>query len=331
MTKHVCVFSIVFLVLVGAGCEESFSPKAEFREQYVLQCFVKGDDHGEMTSVTAVLARTYDVDGFDPSVNTDDPAIAGAEVVLSIDQRDYPLKGTKRASRDTARYRLSQWVYTGSVPAPRPEMVVKVTATLPNGKTVTGQSAAPRARVMASNYDFGSGLTAHFSRQPEKPNWVLSWENYDDPDVHLFVPRLTIPYVILAGEVEQYGSVAVPLKYVSSQGGWIPVYPSMTTEPTCTFEFPALDSAMAQISAGAPQKGVFGTHYAVLEIIEYDAALTKYFSSINGSLDQYSIRTDESVYSNVGGGIGIVGTYVVHRVTLFFEERYVASFGYRYR
>ena len=163
------------------------------------------------------------------------------------------------------------------------------------------------------------------------PNWVIDWDNPDDVEVHIFVPRLSITYTKTVGENEITGTVTVPSRFISTPGGTIPYYPSLTTQKQCTFEFAALDSAMAQISAGDSVKSLYAVHSATLEVIEYDTPLSKYFSSINGSLDQYSIRTDESVYSNVSGGIGIVGTYTTNWVTYFFDQRYVQRFGYRYR
>jgi hypothetical protein len=331
MMRDACISMLAALAFVVLGCDESFSPKAEFHEQYVLQCFMQGDNSRAPAPMTVVLAKTYDVDGYDPSVNDDDPSIAGAEIMLTYESKNYYLNGTKRASRDTSRYHTQQWVYLSAIPSPRPDALVKLTARLPNGKTLSGQTTVPRARNIASNYEFAAGLTGRFNFAPGKPNWVLSWENYDETEVHLFVPKLTIQYTKLEGEVETSGTVTVASKYVSSSGGIIPAYPALTTEKSCTFEFAALDSAMAQISGGDPQKWKYGTHLVLLELIEYDTPLTKYFSSINGSLDQYSIRTDESVFSNVGGGIGIVGSYMVHKIMFLFDERYVANFGYRLR
>ncbi len=175
------------------------------------------------------------------------------------------------------------------------------------------------------------GFTRATNPQPGKPNWVVSWDNYNDVEVHLFVPSLTIGYTKLVGGVETKGSVTVPSRYVSSPGGIVPVYPTVSTQKQCSFEFAAFDSAMAQISAGDTNKNSYGLHSAMLDVIEYDLPLSKYYSSINGSLDQFSIRTDESVYSNVDGGIGILGFYVIHWIEFSFDERYVRLYGYRFR
>jgi hypothetical protein len=332
MRRLIRSFMLPVIALVGFGCDESFSPKVEYEQRYVLQCFVQVQvPNLAPITVTAVLAHTYDVNGVDPTSNTTDPAIAGAEVSLTVNQKSYYLLGAQRPSRDTSRYPGKQWYYTTSVPYIMPDNVVTVTAKLPNGKTLNAQTTLPSSRPFSSNYDFASGLTRPFNLQPGKPNWSISWDNNMDIEVHLFVPRLTIAYAKLVGSGEVWSSVTVPSKYVSSQGRVIPVYPSVSSEKQCSFEFAALDSAMASISAGDSVKSRYGTHSARLEVIEYDLPLSKYYSSINGSLDQFSIRTEQSVYSNVGGGIGILGSSVIHWVDYTFDERYLQRFGYRIR
>jgi hypothetical protein len=332
MRKTIHILLLPAIALIGVGCDQSFSPKVEFQEQYVLQCFieVKGAG-GSSPTVTVVLARTYDVNGVDPAANTVDPAIAGAEVTLTVNQKSYYLVGSQRTNADTARYHSPQWVYSKSISLIKPDDAVSVVAKLPNGKTLSAHSTIPSQRNFSSNYDFTAGVTSPFNLQPGKPNWTISWDNHSDLETHLFVPRLTIAYTKMVGGDEVAGKVTVPLKFVSSSGGIIPVYSSISSQEQCSFEFAALDSAMANIAAGDLDKSKYGVHYAELDVIEYDLPLSKYYSSINGSLDQYSIRTEQSVYSNVGGGIGILGSYLIHWMTFDFDERYVHRFGYRFR
>ena len=327
---------LLFLILLcvgayGPGCDESFSPKATFEDRYVLQCFVEGRADNSLELVTALLAKTYDVDGFDPSANTNDPAIAGAEVSMTIDGQSYILQEGVRPSPESYQYGTEQRYYSCIAKAPPPAAHVGIVAKLPSGQTLSAKTVIPGGRPFTSSYEFGAGLTTHLKLQPGKPNWTIEWENYNDTEAHLFFPRLRILYTKMVGGEEQYGSVPVPLRYVSGSNGPIPVYPSYSTNKSCSFEFSAIDSAMAQLSAGDPDKGNYGVHAAVLEVIEYDLPLSKYFSSVNGSLDQFSIRTDQVVFSNVGGGIGIMGSFVVHRVQYDFDARYVLSCGYRYR
>jgi hypothetical protein len=318
------------IALLGLGCDESFSPKEEFHTQYVLQSFVEATGvQGYPVTVTALLANTYDVIGVNPATNANDPAIAGAEVTVTINQKSYHLIGAQRANPDTTRYHIKEWIYTNTIPSIPPDAAVSVIAKLPNGRTLSAQTTVPGFRNFVSNYEFPTGLTSAFSRRPGEPNWVIDWDDGNDIEVHLFVPRLTITYSKGVGADEVTGTVEVPSQYILASGGKIPVYPSPSSQEHCSFEFYALDSAMAQISAGDTNKSNYAVYKARLEVIEYDLPLSKYFSSINGSLDQYSIRTDASVYSNVDGGIGILGSYRISWVDYILDERYVHHFGYR--
>ncbi len=273
----------------------------------------------------------YDVNGFDPATNTVDPSIAGAEVSFAANQRSYYLLGVTRANPDASRYQTPQWVYTNTIPYVMPGAAISLTAKLPNGRMLSAQTTVPSGRNLTSNYEFGFGLYPRIERQPGKPNWIISWENYNDIEVHLFFPSLTINYYKIVGGGEVAGTVTVPSQYVSSPSGPIPVYPSITTQKQCSFDFAAIDSAMAKISAGDPDKSRYGVHSATFLVLEYDLPLSKYYSSINGSLDQFSVRTDESVYSNINGGIGILGSCLTHWWEFTFEERYVRLYGYHPR
>ena len=145
MRSAILFLVLAVLTLVECGCDHSFNPKEEFQERYVLQCFIQPG------TVTAVLAKTYDVDGFDPSTNTIDPAISGAEVVLTINQKPFYLQGNLRVNPDTSRYQTKQWVYSKVISAVAPDAEVILTAKLPNGKTLSARTVAPNNRTFASN------------------------------------------------------------------------------------------------------------------------------------------------------------------------------------
>jgi hypothetical protein len=322
---------LICIVSLGSGCDKAFNPKENFQDGYVLQCFVQGANDRSSESVSALLAKTYDVPGFDPTANTNDPAIAGAEVTLMVGNTLYYLQEAFRAAPDSSQYGSKQRYYTRTLTSPAPEALVGIVAKLPNGQTLNAQTIIPKVRVFNSSYDFALGLTTHLNLQPGKPNWTIDWENYDDTEVHLFFPRLTIDYFKTVGGVDLPMSIPVPMRYVSGGNRSIPVYPSYTTDKSCAFEFYAIDSAMAQLSAGDPDKKSYSVSTLRLEVMEYDLALSKYFSSINGSLDQFSVRTDQTVFSNVGGGIGIMGSFIVHKMYINIDLRYVFGYGYRYR
>ncbi len=331
MMRRGLLFLAVSVLLMLAGCEHSFNPKDVALDEFVLQCFIPMDPGQSTSGVTALIARVYDVDGFDPSANTNDPSVAGAVVRITRNGRAYDMKDSLRFTRDSLRYGSKQHSYFGRMPLPGPSDEMSISATLPNGKKLSAQTVAPQVRAFASSIDFPGGITTKMTFPPGVLNWVVSWDDGLASDPHLFFPKLLIYYAKQLDSIEVNGTVQVPLKYVTGKNGLAAVYPTYTMEPSLTFEFAAIDSAMASISAGDPDKGRYGVHTAWLSLIEYDTPLSKYYSSVNGSLDQFSIRVDQLVYSNVGGGIGIFGTYYLNQAQFFLDGGYVRSFGYKFR
>ena len=329
MMRQLSLVIFCCTVLLVSGCDQTFAPKGEFHQQYVLQAFVQGDFGGLPTSMNALLARVYDVDGFDPSVNTNDPSVGGALVTFVLNARQDTLKERFRPNKDSLRYGPKQRYYSGRIVTPGPDATVLISARLPDGSVLSARTIIPSPRPIASSIDFPRGVTTRMSLPDNPHSWTIRWDS-DAPPGRLFFPMLIIPYVKIIGDSTVSGAIQVPLTLNGGPDGG-PVYPSSTFETECTFDFAALDWAMGQIAGEDPQKYSYGTHQLLFQLLEYDDALSKYYSSIHGSLDQFSIRIDQPVYSNIGGGIGIFGSYFDTKAYFDFDQRYVVLYGYRLR
>jgi hypothetical protein len=331
MMRRRIISLAISLLMLSSGCEHSFNPKSVTHDEYVLQCFISSDPARSSSGVSALIARVYDVDGFDPSINTNDPSVVGATVTITRGGHQYVMKDSLRFTQDSLRYGSKQHSYYVRMPLPGPSEKLSISATLPDGRVLNAQTVAPRVRGFSTSVDFPQGITTKMNFPPGVQNWVISWDDGMASDPHLFFPQLVINYTKTNDSTEVPGTVVVPLKYINGASGPMPVYPTYTMETSLAFEFAAIDSAMASISAGDPDKSKYGVHTAWLNLMEYDTPLSKYYSSVHGSLDQFSIRVDQSVYSNVGGGIGIFGTYYLNQAQYFLDYGYVRSFGYIYR
>ena len=85
---------------------------------------------------------------------------------------------------------------------------------------------------------------------------------------------------------------------------------------------------MAAISEGDSDKSRYEVLGFDFDLVEFDFALSRYYASINGSLDQLSIRLDETVYSNIAHGYGVFGTSMANSMLFPVNATYAASFGY---
>jgi hypothetical protein len=318
-----CIFCWFALLL--AGCDETIAPKEEFQEQYVLYAFVQGGDNHVPMTMNVLIARTYDVQGFDPSTNTTDPAIDGAVVVIRTITSADTLKECFRVTKDSLRYGSVQRYYSGTIRTPLPGDAVSLSARLTNGKVLTSQTIIPYPQLLLPSYEFPreSITRAHIPDYVHR--WTVNWLGDVSSLGHLFFPRLKILYSRRTGTVEVSDSAFVPMTFVNGKA----IYPASTFETSCSFDFAAIDTALAHISAGDPQKMNYHVHGALFELLEYDDHLTKYYSSINGAIDPFSIRITSPIYSNIAGGIGMFGSSLNNTRSYTLDSASFAPSGYR--
>jgi hypothetical protein len=91
----------------------------------------------------------------------------------------------------------------------------------------------------------------------------------------------------------------------------------------------AVNRAMTELSAGDENKGDYFILRAFFEIMVYDKNLSGFYLRTKKEPDSYSIRLDESDFTNIDGGLGVFGSYNKGGVGVLFTEDYVRSFEYK--
>ena len=129
-----------------------------------------------------------------------------------------------------------------------------------------------------------------------------------------------------SGEV--FRTKEIPFKYIKKNGNYDPVFPSYQFEKNISYDYAAIDSTIASIGAGKPDKSKIKLYWLDMKLLEFNTDLTHYYSSIHGFTDRFSIRLDEEVYSNVVNGIGVLGATMLTTDRLYFHPDYPGIFGY---
>jgi len=306
------VLSFIILILLSASCEESFSPKGDFREKFILYSIINVDSSFQ----TAVLQRSYSIDGFDPYVNEDDPLISGADIRLRQGDYVFFMHDTTIERSDTSRYNtLFKLYYTNEFFVSGNDSL-EIIATLPDGKKLYGITALPE-RV-----EFNNSVSDHIIPPEDKDRFTIAWYNEDSRT--WFLPKFVFYYTKNGIRYEK----EVPTEYVTENGKWRPVYPEITGSDMINFRISALDSAFRQISEGDPDKTAYEIFGGVLTLLVFNDHLSNYYSTSNGFLDDYTVRIDEADYTNIEGGLGIFGSFLKQRTGVLFTEEYIRSFGY---
>jgi hypothetical protein len=324
--RRTTVAVVLALTLAGLACEDQFSPKGTFESRVFLYCIVNFTKV-DKTLQFALVNRSYDVEGTNPLVNTQDPFLDGAEIKLTVRNMVYAFRKTVADLPETTRYGSPFRCYRARDVLIFTNDTVHVVAYVPNGPPLTGQTIVPRTKPMESQPRYVVGFTTLVNRSTYGNDYVLDW-NDASHDEHLFFPSLSITYLRYDSTEATPLAIQVPLKYVDQGGRRVPVYPSPTTVPHLTFPFEVIDETMREISAGDSSKSRYAPLMIKFSVVDCDFPLSRYYMGVNGSMDQYSLRLEESVFTNVQGGGGIVGSTNTYGIDYDFDPRYLKTFGY---
>lgn len=310
--KTVSLFiSVVVVVLLSNSCEESFSPKTDFQEKYILYSIINADSSVQ----TAVLQKSYDVQGFDPYKNTTDPSIQGADIRIRQGDNVFFMRDTSTDRSDTSRYNTPLSFYITDEFFNNGNDSLEIIATLPIGKRLYAITSLP------TTIEFD---TASDHILPPEDDELFAFYWIGPTSTHWYLPKFVFYYkkngVRFAKEV--------PVKYNFENGKWVETYPGITNNAVVRFRVSSLDSAFEQISRGDPDKSSYNIFGGVLTLLVFNESLSNYYSTTNGFLDDFTIRIDETDYTNIDGGLGIFGSYIKQFTGAVFTEDYIRSFGY---
>ena len=156
------------------------------------------------------------------------------------------------------------------------------------------------------SYPFTDGYTCQLNHSVWGTCWAISWET-NSPG-HLFLPRLLV-------EVDTGGRAGVhvaywdlPMTYVMSAGVRTPVFPSYQRGNSCSFEYSAIDSMIAQIVRKDVNKKYYINSISFC-LNEYDSDFSEYYKTthdiVNGSL---KLNDNPCDFWHIDPGPGLFGT-----------------------
>ncbi|MCU7492450.1 MAG: DUF4249 family protein [Ignavibacteria bacterium] len=319
MKKLYILMLIAAAAFFNMSCEETVSPKAAFKEQYVLTCIV----NISADTVLAVISKTYDVNGFNPEVNKVDPALTGAEITITQGQTTYKLHEGERLRADTSRYTSHQQYYIAVGVKFVDGKDLKIAAKLPNGRILSAVTTPPDVPQIEFSYEFPNGVDPTINWYIAGDYYTARW--YPVNSNHYTFPRLSIPYQKnKEGKITSLRKI-IPISYVKQGDKLVPYYPGFTQADSCAFEYKSIVTSLHNLPEGDPNLTDYTLKYIDFELLEFDAPLTTYYSSTNGQMDNFSIRTEEMVYSNISGGLGIFGTYRKTTVRKKLDAYYITT------
>ncbi len=316
MKKFYIISSSLLFLLIFPSCDQSLNPKNDYNERYVLNCILSGDT----TYQVAMISHSYEVDGYDPYTNTTDPAVTGADLRLWYNGSVYVFRDSVVSRLGNARYDDSLRIYyldNVHIDFNKP---IEIEALLPNGRRL--KSSTTSAKEIIFDDKNSSKVIPPVNTPLIDVYWNMNESN------GFYFPSFTVTYFKkVNGQTEKH-TIEVPLKYTQEDGESVPVYPVVSNQSSIAFDPDVIEQTLMSISEGDPDKN----NYSILlnnsiKVYSLDENLRRYYSST--SLDNnFTVRLDENDFSNISGGFGVFGSYIVKEYDIRFIDKFITELGY---
>lgn len=306
--------SVCFIILFF-GCDDAFSPKGDFGLQYGLHSVIDVDEQ----SITVELFSSYDVEGYNPKASEYQPLVEDAVVYVEYKNTKYYLLDSLDTEQNKTLF------YTDAVTFSKYD-TLWIHATIADEATLSAYAILPMK--IDANYSFPEISTTPTNSPYSEGlyGWGVGWIA---KPIYFYTAKLTLHYqeVYATETVDKY--IEIPRDIMSSDNSVVPLYPDISKINRMFFRFDAIKWAMTKISenrANGVQKYLIGK--AKLEILTLEEHLGKYYSSINAYFDQYSVRLDETTYTNVSDGLGVFGAFAKYEKVIRVEDKLIYDYGY---
>lgn len=310
------IISMALILLILSSCDQSLNPKGEYTEKYVLNCVLRGDTSYQV----AVLSHSYDVEGFDPYANTVDPAIAGADIRLWYNDSVFVFRDTLVERLGEVRYPDSLKIYYLKNVNLLFNKSVEIEALLPNGRRLKSSTVTSKEII------FDDENSSKVIPAVNTPLVQVIWNQ--DSDVVYYLPKFNVTwYKKVNGQYERH-IMEIPLRYDLDGNHYSPVYPRPSFQTAVFYNPEDIKRALESISEGDPEK----SNYSVrinnqVVVFGMDQNLGRYYSA-NLQENNFTVRLDETDYSNIEGGFGVFGSYVLKKYDIRFIPEFLTELGY---
>lgn len=308
------IFVALFCVLL-ISCEENLNPYGEYKEKYILNCIIRGDT----TFQTATLSKTYSVLNNDPYSGKEDPSIKNAIIRIWNGDAVVTLKDTTIERPQPSNYKYPYSLYYTNKFLPDANYKLEIEVLLKDGTKLKSFTTPPKPIQFAfveKNIPFKN-----------KESVTYRWN--DGLLDQTYVTKFMIYYKKKIGTQQIFQKKEIPIKYEEMNDRLIPIFPAPNNNNFLALHINTISEAMRSISEGDNEKSNYEIIAAVLEVISLDKNLSTYFNSTSRSGDAFSVKLDETDFSNIDRGFGIFGIYMTATWVTPFTPQYIRSFGYK--
>ena len=313
------LFVLIISAFVFISCEEGFEPTTEFKEDYVMFGIINGDS----TYQSVVISKSYQAENFDPYSNTVDPDIQGAIVTIQADGREYLLRDTSIERNDQSRYTTPQHFYYTNEYKPKVGETVEISAMLPNGKILNSTTRLPHFTLF-----FWAGDDETLPIDNIYKDVLFRWELNNASENLVYLPRFFIHYLQNINGQEIKKVKEIPVEFLNESGVLKERFPIASGNQYVLYDTTIVYDAIKELK-GTGSASDITIIKGEVELTIMDENFGNYYSAAQTLNDGYTIKIYETNYSNISGGIGILGSYFIKRKDVEILPAFSRSFGYK--
>lgn len=286
--------------LLGVSCDQSFDPRPAGSSSPIVYSILATDKTDQFVRVFT----TYPPSIPTPGSNTVEYPITDAVVTLRDGANIYPLLLSALPRADSSRYTSPIYAYRSFV------------FTLQYGVTYTLEVQTPSFGTLSATVTIPSKPSIYMNQRPvlERPGLYLPTQKMEmsatisgGAEAYLF--RLLVSYDVLEGSGWVRKRTEIPARF---SGGTPSLEAAIYGRVTRT-QTPSVVNAYTAGVYTAVLKDIYERtkpynlvfNYAVLQFVQLDKSYFNYYTSVKGFQDPFSIRLDQTNYSNIKNGSGI--------------------------
>lgn len=291
---------LVVAVLSLVSCDQSFDPRPSGSSSPIVYSILSTDKTDQIVRVIGTYPPSVDV----PGSNTVEYPITDAVVTISWQSGSFLLSPVLLPRTDSSRYKTPIYAYH----APG--------LTLQYGTTYTLEVSTPSSGFLTATAFIPLKPGVYMNQrqtleQPQaySPDQKLEMTASVSAGAEGYLFRLLVCYDVLEGSAWIRKRTEIPVGFRTSPPTLASaIYgrvsgvqtPSVSNVYTAGTYKTVLDDIYERTK---PYKLVF--NYVLLQFVQLDKNFYNYYTSVKGFQDPFSIRLDQSNYSNITNGSGI--------------------------
>ena len=323
MRARIWLILLAALSLVSVVCNQPFEPRPPLQDQLVVFSILSTDRDAQFVRVE----RNYMPPDFSPQTYTSDNSLANAVVSLKDGNSTYDLHDTIFARPDTSRFKFPLRAYVLSPFVPQYGKSYEITVLSPELGRAVGKAIVPGKPMLAMGLSARDVLASPGSYKDDEG---IPFEALLSDVTKGYIGRLFIDYSVLKGNGWVDGRIEVPIayKYFDIHDFKYVINAQLTRRPTThqmnvAYTNQMYNAALIEVaySRFPASKLVFSR--IVYQFLQAEQNLYDYYQVAHAFNDPYSTRLDEPIYSNIDGGVGVVGAYTLDSLVFPLPQHFV--------